>query len=485
MSAASTVLVANRGPVSFRLGDDGLLHAVRGGGGLVSGFAGADTTGRALVVCAALSDTDRQAVRRTARGRLDEVVDPSELGGTPIRMLDLDPTTFARAYHGIANSTLWFAHHMLWSAPSRPVFDHASVRDWLAYAVYNQAFADAVAEEAAEGARILVQDYHLTLVPALLRARRPDLRIGHFSHTPWAAPDYFRFLPEAMGRSVLEGLLGADSVGFHTRRWAEAFARCCTEVLGAEVTARPEEGALSVRHLGRVVRIDVNPLGVDVPGLRARAAERDVEVRLAALREQVGDCKVLVRIDRTELSKNIVRGLLAFRELLATHPEWRERVVHLALAYPSRHDLPEYRAYTAEVMSTAAAINDELGTPGWMPVHLYVEDDFARSLAAYRLADVLLVNPLRDGMNLVAKEGPVITERGLALVLSREAGAVDELGADSLVVNPFDVTGTAEALHRALGLDDGDRLARCERLAKAAGAHPPAEWLRNQLTALA
>jgi trehalose 6-phosphate synthase len=216
----------------------------------------------------------------------------------------------------------------------------------------------------------------------MLRARRPDLRIGHFSHTPWASPDYFRFLPETMARSVLEGLLGADSVGFHTRRWAEAFARCCADVLGAAVTARSEDGPMSVQHDGRVVRIDVNPLGVDVSGLQARAAERDVEVRLAALRDQLGDCKVLVRIDRTELSKNIVRGLLAFRELLSTHPEWRQRVVHLALAYPSRHDLPEYRAYTAEVMSTAAAINDELGTPGWLPVHLHVEDDFARSLAA-------------------------------------------------------------------------------------------------------
>src|SRR4051812_5801719 len=344
--AATTVLVANRGPVSFRLGDDGLLHAVRGGGGLVSGFAGADTTGQALVVCAALSDTDRQAVRRTARGRLDEVVDPAELGGTPIRMLELDATTFARAYHGIANSTLWFAHHMLWSAPSRPVFDHASVRDWLAYMSYNQGFADAVAEEAADGARVLVQDYHLTLVPAMLRARRPDLRIGHFSHTPWASPDYFRFLPETMARSVLEGLLGADSVGFHTRRWAEAFARCCADVLGASVTARSEDGPMSVQHDGRVVRIDVNPLGVDVPGLRARAAERDVEVRLAALRDQLGDRKVLVRIDRTELSKNIVRGLLAFRELLATHPEWRGRGLHPAPGSSRRPPPPADRAPT-------------------------------------------------------------------------------------------------------------------------------------------
>jgi trehalose 6-phosphate synthase len=483
--AATTVLVANRGPLSFALGDDGLLHAVRGGGGLVSGLTGADGDGHALVVCAALSDYDRQAVRRTTAGRLDEVVDAAELGGTPVRMLDLDPAVFARAYHGVANSTLWFAHHMLWSPPSRPIFDGHSTRDWQAYTTYNQAFAYAVAEEAADGARVLVQDYHLTLVPALLRAQRPDLRIAHFSHTPWAPPEYFRILPESMGRAILEGLLGADSVGFHTRRWAEAFTRCCADVLGAEVGARTEDGPLTVRYAGRAVRIDVNPLGVDSEGLRARAHALDVEVRLAALREQVGDLRVLIRVDRTELSKNIVRGLLAYRELLITHPEWQRRVTHLVFAYPSRHDLPEYRAYTAEVMSTAAAINDELGTEGWRPIRLHVEDDYARSLAAYRLADVLLVNPLRDGMNLVAKEGPVITDRGCVLVLSREAGAVEELGEDAFVVNPFDVSGTAEALHEALTLGNDERFERCARLAKAAGSHPPSEWLGNQLAALA
>ena len=203
-------------------------------------------------------------------------------------MLDLDPTTFARAYNGIANSMLWFAHHMLCRTPPEPVFDHASVREWVAYTAYNQGFADAVAEEAAEGARVLVQDYHLTLVPAMLRALRPDLRIGHFSHTPWASA---RLLPACCPRpwpARCSGHARRRPVGFLTRRWAEAFARCCADVLGAAVTARSEDGPMSVQHDGRVVRIDVNPLGVDVPGLQARAAERDVEVRLAALRDQLG-----------------------------------------------------------------------------------------------------------------------------------------------------------------------------------------------------
>jgi trehalose 6-phosphate synthase len=486
--SASTLLVANRGPLSFRLADDARLQVVRGGGGLISGLGGAGRGDDVLVVCAALSDTDRYAVRLTRSGRLNELPADSVDGvgasqdGPSVRMLDLDPTMFRRAYHGMANSTLWFAHHMLFSAPTRPVFDHAAWRDWQAYVDYNQAFADAVAEDAAPSARVLVQDYHLTLVPGLLRAVRPDLRIAHFSHTPWAPPEYFRLLPDAIARAVLEGLLGADAVGFHTRRWAEAFVRCCEQVLGGEADRRA--GLAVTCGDGRSVRVEVNPLGVDTQALRSRAGERDVEVRKAALQAQLGERRVLLRIDRTELSKNIVRGLLAFRELLITHPEWRGQVVHLALAYPSRHDLPEYRAYTAEVMSTAVAINDELGTEGWRPVELYVEDDYPRSLAAYQLADVLLVNPLRDGMNLVAKEGPVLSGRGCVLVLSREAGAADQLGEDALLVNPFDVSGTAEALHKALCLEAGEKQARAARLAAVAGANPPSAWLGQQLAAL-
>jgi trehalose 6-phosphate synthase len=193
---------------------------------------------------------------------------------------------------------------------------------------------------------------------------------------------------------------------------------------------------------------------------------------------------MILRVDRTELSKNIVRGLQAYRELLRSHPELRGRVVHVALAYPSRHDLPEYREYTASVQRTAKQIEDEFGTADWEPLILSVEDDFARSLAAYRLADVVLVNPVRDGMNLVAKEAPLVSDEGCALVLSREAGAFYDLGADAIVINPFDVVGTAEALHAALVMDPAERSARCTRLAEAAAALPPKKWFAEQLAAL-
>jgi trehalose 6-phosphate synthase len=463
-------VASNRGPVAYQVDDDGSLHAKRGGGGLVSGLSAIGPDADAVWVCAALGDGDREAVRRTG-GRLD----PADTGGQRVRMLGIAPDVHAAAYNGIANSVLWFVHHMLYQTPLEPVFDAEFRRQWAAYEAYNTAFAEALAEEAAEGAAVLVQDYHLTLVPGLLRALRPDLRIGHFSHTPWAPPEYFRMLPDDIAEQVLNGMLGADRLGFLTRRWAAAFTACCEAVL---------PGGTGGTEIG------VHGLGADADFLRERAGRPDVDERLAALREQIGTDpdgrprRTIVRVDRTELSKNIVRGLLAYRQLLADHPEWHERVVHVAFAYPSRQDLAVYRDYTAEVSRLAEEINTAYGKPGWSPVVLHVKDDFARSLAAYRIADVALVNPVRDGMNLVAKEVPVVSEAGCALVLSREAGAHEELADEAITVNPYDVVGTAAALHAALGLSGSERADRTKRLAAAATALPPARWFLEQLEAL-
>ncbi|MEV0603578.1 trehalose-6-phosphate synthase [Streptomyces sp. NPDC050315] len=486
-SGAQVLVASNRGPVSYALGEDGTLTAKRGGGGLVSGLSAIGPDAGAVWVCAALGDGDREAARRAAAG--DGLLDPGDTGGQSVRMLDIAPEVFADAYNGVANSVLWFVHHLLYQTPLEPAFDADFRGQWAAYEAYNAAFADALAEAAAPGAAVLVQDYHLTLVPGLLRERRPDLRIGHFSHTPWAPPDYFRLLPDDVAAEVLRGILGGDRAAFLTERWAAAFAECCAVVLGAEV-ARDGAAGLRVTYEGRTTRLGVHGLGADADFLRERSRQPDVDERLADLREQIGTGedgaprKTIVRVDRTELSKNIVRGLLAYRRLLTDRPEWRGRVVHIAFAYPSRQDLAVYREYTEEVSRLAGEINDEFGTDGWLPVVLHVKDDFARSLAAYRLADVALVNPIRDGMNLVAKEVPVVSEAGCALVLSREAGACAELGEDALVVNPYDIGGTAEALHAALTMAHDERAERAKRLAAAATALPPAQWFLEQLRAL-
>ncbi|WP_406125884.1 trehalose-6-phosphate synthase [Streptomyces canus] len=454
--AAQVLVASNRGPVSYEVQEDGSLRPKRGGGGLVSGLSAIGPEAGALWVCSALSDGDREAVRQG-------------VGEDGVRMLAIPADVHADAYNGIANSVLWFVHHLLYQTPLEPAFDAEFRRQWGSYETYNRAFAEALAEEAGEGAAVLVQDYHLCLVPGMLRELRPDLRIAHFSHTPWAPVDYFRMLPDDIAGQVLRGMLGADRLGFLTRRWADAFTACSTEFADG---------------LGET-RIGVHGLGADADFLRARSHEADVEERIVALREEIGaGRKTIVRVDRTELSKNIVRGLLAYRRLLESRPEWRERVVHVAFAYPSRQDLAVYRDYTASVQRLADEINSQYGTPGWTPVVLHVKDDFARSLAAYRLADVALVNPIRDGMNLVAKEVPLVSDEGCALVLSREAGAYEELGDDAIVVNPYDVEQTAAALHEALTMPAHERAERAKRLAAAATALPPAQWFLDQLNAL-
>jgi trehalose 6-phosphate synthase len=488
------VLVAsNRGPVSYQFCADGSLTGMRGGGGMIagviSGLAAVAPEADVTWICAALSDADRAVARQPAMA-----IEAQD--GVPVRMLDIPPEVFDRAYNKVANSTLWFLHHLLFDTPSQPQFDRSFAGDWACYLAYNEAFAEALADQARTAGpgsgdvRILIQDYHLSLAPRLLRDRLGGAArgagIGHFHHTPWAPPDYYRLLPDEVGRALLDGILGADHAGFHAGRWATAFLDCCEVILGADVDRTADGGGTvgRVSYRGHLTDVAVHPLGVDAPALRARAREHDVRAHIGALKQAAAGRQLIVRVDRTELSKNILRGLAAYRELLATRPQWRGRVVHLAFAYPSRSALPEYRAYLDQVQRLAAEIRAEFGTADWNPLMLEVKDDYPRSLAACAVADVLLVNPVRDGMNLVAQEGPVLSERGCALVLSEEAGAAAILAADALLVNPFDVSETADALHEALLMPAAERRRHSAGIAAAAVAASPARWLGDQLSSL-
>jgi trehalose 6-phosphate synthase len=483
--AGDRILIAsNRGPVSFTQADDGGLKAKRGGGGVVSGLMTVADKADVLWVCAALSDGDRVAAREAPGGLLDF----DHGSGSRVQMLDLPEETFRSAYNAVANSTLWFVHHMLYDTPMQPSFGPGFRRDWQAFRDYNEAFAAALADAAAAPGlsaedpppRAAIQDYHLCLAPRMLASRAPGTAIAHFSHTPWAPPDYYRILPDAVGREVLAGILGADHAGFLCQRWAAAFEDCCEAFLGAKV----DRDAGLVSYDGHVTSIGVHPLGVDAEQLRNRASEDDVLSSMEALTAATRGRKLIVRIDRTELSKNIVRGLEAYRELLRSRPEWRGEVVHMAYSYPSRSDLPEYQHYVAAVEQLAEEISDEFATPDWNPLIVAVDDDYPRSLAACRLADILLVNPIRDGMNLVAKEGPVLSDRGCALVLSTEAGAAAELGEYALLINPYDITQTAQALHAALSMTAQERRQRSAGLSAAATARTPEMWFTEQLRAL-
>jgi trehalose 6-phosphate synthase len=463
-------VASNRGPLTVVAVADGDDETQRGSGGLVSGMQAAlSSTPEAVWVCAAMNERERALAGQAPTGRLSEVPSVADAlhGDFDVRMLAIDATTFRNAYNGIANSTLWFLLHMLWDLGREPNFDGAWRRQWASYVRYNEAFAQALAAEAAPRARVMVQDYHLLLVPRRLRELRPDLRIGHFTHTPWVNPDYLAILPADVARALVDGMLGADLLGFHTDRWGSLFRASARTVSDRDPAA-----------------VATFPLGTDPEELRELAGRRAVDNALRRLAAAVGDRLVIGRVDRTEPSKNVVRGLLAYRELLRSRAEWCGRVVHVVHDNPSREDLPAYREHTAAIERLAADINDEFGADDWTPVILEIVEDYPAALALLRRTDVIFVNSVRDGMNLVVLEGLVLSERDPAVVLSRDAGAADVLGTDALTVNPFDIALTAETLHHALAMPRAERAERRARMRKAAVALPPTEWFQAQLDAL-
>jgi trehalose 6-phosphate synthase len=379
--------------------------------------------------------------------------------------LDLEPSQYQAYYDVVANGTLWSCLHGLWDLPRRPRFDRRWHQAWDAYRAVNERFAASADAAAAPGAAVLVHDYHLALVPALLAGRRPDLRIVAFVHTPWCSPAELGVLPDAVVGEVLGGFVGTVATGFHSARWAANFAACCDEVLG--------------RSLPTVVA----PAAPDLAELRAVAESEACARELAALDAWAGERRLVVRVDRMEPSKNLLRGFWAFDELLDRHEEWRGRVSFAAMVYPSRAGLADYVAYAQEAETVVAYVNARWGTPDWTPVSLQPEDNHARSVAALRRADVLLVNPVRDGLNLVAMEGPAINDRSTGVVLSLQAGCWDALGDSAYGVNPFDVSQTAEALDAALRAPEADRSARAAALRKVVGSRSPLDWWDDLLRA--
>ena len=429
--------------------------ARRGAGGLVSSLGPLVRNTGAMWLAAAISDEDREAA---AQG-------PIEAEGFRIRSLAIDSRTYRMFYDVVANATLWFLHHALYDLSRRPRLDARWHQAWDAYRHVNHLFADAVIEHAPQGATVLVQDYHFALVGTWLAQERPDLRAVHFTHIPFCDPSSLRVLPTSVAEELLVGMSSHQSCGFHADRWASQFAACCKEVLGFEPATF------------------VSPLAPDHDDVASVAGSAECEAELARLDEFLGSRRLIARVDRIELSKNLLRGFWAFDELLRTHPEWRGEVVFAALVYPSREALPEYLAYRQEVESVARLVNDQWATPDWTPVLLDTSDNFPASIAALRRYDVLLVNPVRDGLNLVAKEGALLNERDGVLVLSREAGAWEELNAACITVNPFDIADTAEAMATALAMAPAERKSKAADLYELAERRSPRDWLDDQLRA--
>jgi trehalose 6-phosphate synthase len=486
VDSSSLVLVAHRGPVRFsKSKDDGRWISHRNAGGLVTALEGIVQEVEQSVrwICAPASDEDRVVARAQPWTRFSFDANGSGSTGTSascrVQMLDIERAAHDDFYNVIANPLLWFVQHELYEqAPSE--IGARERRAWHeGYVEVNHCFAAALRDPATVpvGSTVMVHDYHFYLVPGMLRPTRPDLFIQHFTHIPWPRPEAWRLLPAPMRNAIFRGLLGSDIVGFHTAGHVHNFLRGCEELLGLSVDY--DEG--SVEFDGRLVVARHYPISINTDALENFAATPEVAERAAELRANRSP-RIVLRVDRADPSKNIVRGFEAFAEMLRRHPELRGSVTFLALLQSTRRDVSEYVAYMRAIHDIVDAVNAEFSTAGWRPIELRLVDDLALAVAAYKSFDVLLVNSVADGMNLVVKEALVVNETAGAVVLSKRAGACDELGSVVITVDPFDVPEQAEAIYEALSMPEAVRRERLAIAADIVRSNNMQKWLRHQLT---
>ena len=471
------IVVSNRGPVTFATDESGRRVLGRGGGGLVTALRSLVNHQDVTWIASAMSPEDYD-VAEEAGG---EAIAQTALDGAPyrLRLVPHDPDAYDLYYNVVANPVLWFVQHYLWGLADAPEIDQGIYNAWTqGYTAVNRRFAEVILSEVERqpGAAVYLHDYHHYLTPGFVREGAPDATIAHFVHIPWPQSDYWRVLPEPIRRAVHEGLLACDVVSFHTERWARNFLGSCEDIAGADVDIEAGEASLD----GRVTLVRARPISVDTDEFGALAASEPVRTAEGEIEHSRPE-KLILRVDRTDPSKNIVRGFRAFELYLEAHPEMHGRVGMLVCLDPSRQDIPEYSEYLGAIQRATRAVNDRFRQDDWVPVDLQIGDDITQAVAAYKQFDVLLVNAIFDGMNLVAKEAPLVNERDGVLVLSENTGAHEELGPWAITVNPFDVAGQAEALHEALSLPREERRTRLEAIKRQVREHDVGVWIESQL----
>ena len=472
------IVVANRAPLQLEPADP--IHnqperLVKGGGGLVTAISSLATATDAVWVAVARNGQDRALVDRG--NPVELTLDGANYN---VSFVIPDPEAYRLYYNVISNPILWFIQHYLWDLSREPIVDSSVGQAWKdGYVAINQLLADQVVKVAKQSDKpplVFIQDYQLYLLAGMLREQIEDIRLQHFVHVPWPTPQYWKILPRPIRDAIIHGILGNDIVGFQTKRDVRNFILTCEENLGLGVDFRER----TVYYHGRTVWVRSYPISVDVRSFRDIVKDPRVleeEKRMQSWRPE----KLIVRVDRTDLSKNIVRGFLAYERLLDAHPEMHGKIQFWAFLQPSRQDIGDYRAYLGNILSVSARINHKFGRGGWMPIRVEIEDNMYKAIAAYKNFDVLLVNPIYDGMNLVAKEGMLCNEKDGVLILSENAGAHEEVGEVALTVNPFDVDETAEAIYLGLTMDDAQKKARGERIREIVRSNDLTRWIGNQL----
>ena len=469
------VLVSNRGPATFHRTESGELEPSRGGGGLVTALTGLVDHRDALWVASAMTEEDAEVSQSQGGGSFE-----CELDGTVyrIRLVESDAEAYERFYNVVANPMLWFIQHYLWDLSNAPDIRQNEVDAYeRGYVTVNEDLARAVIEEIeGQEAVVMLHDYHLYKAPRAIRAARPDAFLHHFIHIPWTQPDAWRVLPRDIREDIYEGVLSNDIVAFHTHTYRRNFLLCCRELFGLEV----DEDRGVVPFENREVWVRTYPLPISAETFRRnaqRSTVREYEDEIERRRRE----HLILRVDRADLSKNVLRGFAAFDLFLEQHPEFREVVTFTAQLVPSRQDVPEYVEYLERIEALVAVVNHRHGTTDWMPIQLKLRENLDEAIASYKHYDLLIVNAMFDGMNLIAKEGPLVNERHGVSLLSENTGAHEELGEFVLSVNPFDIQEQADAMYRALTMSADERAWRAEGLKKIVTARNPGDWVDAQL----
>ncbi|MFN8216754.1 MAG: trehalose-6-phosphate synthase [Solirubrobacterales bacterium] len=476
MSESPLIIVSNRGPVQFERDEGGERVTRRGGGGLVTALSGLVSHRDAIWIASAMSEEDI-AVSQESGG------DPVELSfeGIDYRvcLVGSDPSAYDRFYNVIANPILWFIQHYLWDLSNAPDIRQDELDAWdYGYQTVNRDIAEAVLDQidGEDDPLVMLHDYHLYTAPRMIRDRRPDVFLHHFVHIPWSQPDSWRVLPTRIRNAIYDGLLANDIIGFHTLAYCINFLHCCDELLECEVDYSTGE----VRHNGGRTLARAYPLGID-----ARRLERAAEsAEVAAAEREVLERRrkhLIIRVDRADLSKNVLRGFTAFDVFLSQHPEFREEVTFVAHLQPSRQDVPEYAEYLERIEALVAVVNHRHGTTDWMPIDLRIYENFPEAVARYKHFDLLMVNSIFDGMNLVAKEAPAVNTRNGVMMLSENTGSHQELWDYAISVNPFDIQEQADAIYRALTMPAEQRRAWSEGLKEIIFSRNPGDWVDDQL----
>jgi trehalose 6-phosphate synthase len=476
VDSSPLIIVSNRGPAHFERDEGGERTVRRGGGGLVTALSGLVSHRDALWIASAMTDEDVAVSDEADGGPVELSIDGIEY---KVCLVGSDPTAYDRFYNVIANPILWFIQHYLWDLSNAPDIRQEERDAWdFGYQEVNRDIADAVVSqiEGQSEPLVMLHDYHLYTAPRMIREQRADVFLHHFVHIPWSQPDSWRVLPTRIREAIFDGLLANDIIGFHTVAYCINFLRCCDELLEAEVDYANGE----VRHAGGRTLARAYPLGIDAQRLE-RAAESP---EVAEAEREVLERRrkhLIIRVDRADLSKNVLRGFTAFDTFLSQHPEFREEVTFVAHLQPSRQDVPEYAEYLERIEALVAVVNQRHGTTDWMPIDLRIYENFHDAVARYKHFDLLMVNSLFDGMNLVAKEAPAVNTRDGVLMLSENTGSHQELWDFVISVNPFDIQEQADAIHRALTMPPEQKRAWSEGLKEIIFSRNPGDWVDDQL----